>query len=95
MASLIIHAGQLRKFDEETAAWHDWYFLLRPAYLESHMVGQPLLDEPPCMPLAFAWVGARLYQPRRDMVMIALQFRDTPKGPIEEWCLAAAILSHS
>ena len=90
MANLLIHAGSLLKFDEETKTWAEWFFLLRPAVLEYHQVGEPLGDEPPQMPLATAWVGDRLYQPRQDHVVITLRFADPPTAPPEEWFVAAA-----
>ena len=90
MATLIIHAGQLLKYDTATDSWHEWFFLLRPAVLEHHAVGQPLGDEPVLMPLATAWVSAKLWQPRVDFVVITLQFRDPPGASPEMWCLAAA-----
>ena len=88
-AALDFATGALRMHDAATDSWDERYFLLRPAYLEYHVVGQLLHDDPPCMPLAFAWVGARLHQPTHDHVVFTLQFREAPNAPFEEWRLAA------
>ena len=53
MATLIVHASSLLKFDEPTNKWEEFYFVLRPAVLEYHVPDIELSLTPPMMPLLY------------------------------------------